>query len=197
MGTFFVILLARLIAGGVIGLAPYLLGRYLGKTEMGTLGLILCALSSMLHISLPLLVAIIFVILLFLRRDDIHIRAQSASYSQPVWSPNVQTGARRLELVCLSGPLQGRCYPVSQRALTIGRETDCGVRLPENTPMVSRHHCQIRWQNGQAVLTDLGSSYGTFLSDGRQLMPNNPVVLYSGARFLLGPGGCQFQIVER
>jgi pSer/pThr/pTyr-binding forkhead associated (FHA) protein len=39
---------------------------------------------------------------------------------------------------------------------------------------------------GQVTLTDLGSSYGTFLAGGQKLAPNQPVTLRVGDRFYLG-----------
>ena len=39
---------------------------------------------------------------------------------------------------------------------------------------------------GQLTLTDLGSSYGTFLAGGQKLLPNQPVPLRPGDRFYLG-----------
>lgn len=58
MGTFFVVLIASVIVGAVIGLIPYFLGRYMRKPELGQLGMIFCTLSGLIHWGLPFLVAI-------------------------------------------------------------------------------------------------------------------------------------------
>lgn len=100
-----------------------------------------------------------------------------------------------LEVQCIAGPLQGQTYPVRGAEMLFGRDAACIVRLPEGTPGVSRRHCCIRYQQGMPVLVDLGSSYGTFLWDGRQLPPNYPEPVASGTRFYLGNRENLFQII--
>lgn len=201
MGSFFVVLIASMIVGAVIGLIPYFLGRYMGKPELGQLGMICCTLIGLLHWGLPFLMAICFVFAIFLMREDINIRRRN-TYAQPRQASPMMSAApsgmgSSLQLDCLSGPLKGQRYVIGAGGLMFGRENDCQVRFPAQTPGISRHHCCIQWQNGTPVLTDLGSSYGTFLGDGRQLMPNNPVQLMSGTRFQLGNNGYLFQVVMR
>lgn len=201
MGAFFVVLIASVIVGAVMGLIPYFLGRYMGKPELGQLGMIFCALSGLIHWGLPFLVAICFVFAIFLMRGDINIRRRNTCVQQPQGMPETAAAAAGrsglLQLECLSGPLKGQRYAVGAGGLMFGRDNDCHVRFPAETPGISRHHCCIRWQNGEPVLIDLSSTYGTFLADGRQLMPNNPVQLMSGSRFQLGSCGCLFQVVVR
>lgn len=200
MGAFFVVLIASVIVGAVIGLIPYFLGRYMGKPELGQLGMIFCTLSGLIHWGLPFLVAICFVFAIFLMREDINIRRRN-TYAQPsAPMPAVPPSPGRVgtfEVDCLSGPLKGQRYVIGAGGLMIGRDNDCHVRFPAETPGISRHHCSIRWQGGVPVLTDLHSTYGTFLADGRQLMPNNPVQLMSGSRFGLSNYGYLFQVVLR
>lgn len=201
MGTFFVVLIASVIMGAVIGLIPYFMGRYMGKPELGQLGMIFCTLSGLIHWGLPFLVAICFVFGIFLVKEDINIRRKN-TYVQPLQASPVMPAVSSamggsLQLVCLSGPLKGQRYMVGAGGLMFGRDNDCHVRFPAETPGISRHHCCIRWQNGIPVLTDLNSTYGTFLADGRQLMPNNPLQLMSGARFQLSNYGYLFQVVMR
>lgn len=199
MGTFFVGLLVRLIVGAVIGLVPFVLGRYMRKQELGQLGMLCCAISALLHISLPLLLAIGFTIAIFLMKRDIHIPGRT-TYGQdvPATGPAYQIGRGRrnssMSLTCLSGPLKGRTYRVGVDGLMFGRDNDCAVRFPAETPGVSRHHCCIRWQRGEPILVDLNSAYGTFLADGRQLPPNFPTVLTMGSSFYLSSGGYRFQV---
>ena len=45
------------------------------------------------------------------------------------------------------------------------------------------------------MLVDLGSSYGTYLGDGRQLPPNYPKHVTAGTRFYLDNTGDLFQII--
>lgn len=64
-----------------------------------------------------------------------------------------------------------------------------------NAGTYSRRHACIRWQQGTPVLIDLGSSYGTYLADGKQLPPNYPEPVAAGTRFYLGNRGNLFQII--
>ena len=47
----------------------------------------------------------------------------------------------------------------------LGRGEDCDLALHDAE--VSRHHCTIRIRGGEAVVSDLGSSNGTFVNGNR------------------------------
>lgn len=102
----------------------------------------------------------------------------------------------RLGLACLSGPLKGQLFPIGPEGLMVGRDYDCGVCFPCDTLGVSRHHCSIRWYRGGPAVVDLGSSYGSFLADGRRLPANAPVPIQPGCRFSLGIPGYSFELVS-
>ncbi len=99
-----------------------------------------------------------------------------------------------LAIRCLSGPMQGQTFMVGNAGLWFGRASDCGIRFPDGAPGISSHHCCIRWDQGVPVLVDLGSRYGTFLGNGRQLPPNYPEPVAAGTRFYLGSTDNLFQI---
>ena len=103
-------------------------------------------------------------------------------------------GRGSLAIRCLSGPMQGQTFPVGLAGVHFGRETGCQVRFPDGAPGVSRRHCCLRWEQGSPVLVDLGSTYGTFLADGRQLPPNYPTPVAAGTRFYLANTGNLFQL---
>lgn len=63
----------------------------------------------------------------------------------------------------------------------LGRGNDCDLRLVDNG--VSRHHAEIRVDDNEAVLVDLGSTNGTFVN-GQQA--ERPVQLVDGTRVTLG-----------
>lgn len=89
----------------------------------------------------------------------------------------------------LQGP-DGQNTPVPPAGLIIGRDpAQCTLCLPENTRGVSRLHCQVTISGIALVLTDLGSSHGTFVN-GQKLAPHQPVSLSRGVSFSLGgPSG--------
>jgi ABC-2 type transport system ATP-binding protein len=71
----------------------------------------------------------------------------------------------------------------------IGR--DPGSQLPLSDDQVSRHHCQVSFENGVAVLADLGSTNGTFV-DGR--LATGQVSLNPGARIQAGDSVIEYPL---
>jgi hypothetical protein len=83
-----------------------------------------------------------------------------------------QTGSGRLALrgamlylIVAEGPNVGRCYPLSNGEITIGRQGGHTIVLADDR--VSRNHARIAADRGQAVLTDLNSTNGSFVNDAR------------------------------
>ncbi len=71
----------------------------------------------------------------------------------------------------------------TQRVVTIGRHSDCDIRI--ESAVVSRHHAEIRWEDGQWWIQDLKSANGVFI-DGRQIQR---AALFGAGRIQLGAGG--------
>lgn len=81
--------------------------------------------------------------------------------------------------------LGGKAYPV-QGKVVIGRDpAKCGVVFPAKTPGISGVHCAVQEIAEGVVVTDLGSSYGTFLENGKKLEPNRPYTIPCGEAFYL------------
>lgn len=195
MGSFIAWYLVMLVCGALIGLIPFGLGKYLNKPHLGQLGLILCAISALIHPAIPLAVAVGFVIAMFICRQDIRWAGRSNVVQPgPVWQGSYPSSAPRVQLVCLAGPLKGQVYSIGTAGLTIGRDGGCTVRLPKNTPGISRCHCCIQFQQGEFFLVDTNSAYGTFQGNGTKLPPNYPVQLVSGSRFYLGTPNILFEV---
>lgn len=83
----------------------------------------------------------------------------------------------------------GTLVPVAGKPMTIGRQPDCQIRLPDDTKGVSRRHCTVEEKNGALILTDIGSSGGTFVN-GTRLGLNIPVTITKGTSFCLGSPSC-------
>lgn len=66
--------------------------------------------------------------------------------------------------------------------MEIGRSVSSDVSLPE-TLSVSRHHARLRFEKGQVLLEDLGSTNGTYVND-RSI--SSTATLGSGDRFQVG-----------
>ncbi|MCD8049484.1 MAG: trypsin-like peptidase domain-containing protein [Clostridia bacterium] len=90
--------------------------------------------------------------------------------------------------VSMSPQHAGRRVRIDSMPIIIGRESSCNLVFDRSTPGVSKQHCQLAFnaQSGVFVLTDLNSSYGTYLINGTRLNPNVPYRLQSGDSFYLG-----------
>jgi len=79
-----------------------------------------------------------------------------------------------------SGVASQRTYALTSPLTILGRGTDCDLRLVDQG--VSRHHAEIRVEDGDVVLVDLGSTNGTFVNG----QPVRRVSLTDGTRVTLG-----------
>jgi len=75
--------------------------------------------------------------------------------------------------VCLKvqdGPLAGKKFTITENmTCIIGRERDCGIRIPEDSDMaVSRHHCRLRVNFPEVTARDMRSENGSSIN-GRKL----------------------------
>ena len=98
---------------------------------------------------------------------------------------------------CLTGELAGRMCPVGERCV-IGRDPKgCALVYSEQAAGVSAMHCALcPGQDGALELTDLGSTYGTFV-DALRLTPNRPKALRAGDQFSLGDGRNTFEVFSK
>src|SRR5712691_5650902 len=55
----------------------------------------------------------------------------------------------------LTGPLAGRTFPISKSTITIGREPNNDIVVPD--PSISRHHAQLTWNNGLWTISKLSA----------------------------------------
>jgi hypothetical protein len=74
----------------------------------------------------------------------------------------------------------GSTYELQTPVTLLGRGTDCDLRMVD--PGVSRHHCELRVEESQVVLVDLGSTNGTLVNG----QPMRHVVLTDGTNVTLG-----------
>lgn len=92
----------------------------------------------------------------------------------------------RVALACIGGALQGMTFPISSRVV-IGRDPKhCSIIYPKNAHGISSVHCAAEpTADGQIILIDLGSTYGT-MAGGQQLTAGKGVTLHPGDTFTLG-----------
>ena len=99
--------------------------------------------------------------------------------------PSMIAGAGTLTISCINGPLSGRSWQYEDGILTIGREVGCTIQMPAQSPGVSRRHCQIEKTLQGWMITDLASSYGTYLTN-RKVYPGQQQLLATEDIICLG-----------
>jgi hypothetical protein len=82
--------------------------------------------------------------------------------------PMPQTSPAKLEIIVLDGILKNMHFPLGDR-FSVGRATDNDLVLPD--PKVSRHHLVIQKQDNEYQISDLNSSFGTFLNNNKIQTP--------------------------
>jgi hypothetical protein len=104
-----------------------------------------------------------------------------------------QQTVKEYRLVGLEGQFAGRRIALD-RPLRLGRHPGCELSFASNTVGVSTLHCTLSPQAEGVVLTDNGSSYGTYLANGTKLTPKQGVTLRTGDVFYLADKRQMFQI---
>ncbi|HWT74383.1 MAG TPA: trypsin-like peptidase domain-containing protein [Mobilitalea sp.] len=136
-----------------------------------------------------ILLVIIVVVIIILNMNKKKMVPQPVNI--PVAPMDQQVQYKRLNPVLhsMSSQHMGLAAAVSSQPISIGRDAAvCRVVYREGTPGVSSKHCQIYYDenNKTFVLTDLKSTYGTYLSNGQKLTPNVPYPLRPKDSFYLG-----------
>lgn len=87
----------------------------------------------------------------------------------------------------VSGMYEGAFIPLT-RAIIIGRSHTCNLVFQDDAPRISRRHCSITYSmnDDTFVLTDMESTYGTYLADGTMIPTGKSVLLKEGEEFLVG-----------
>lgn len=100
----------------------------------------------------------------------------------------------RVALACIGGALQGMTFPISSRVV-IGRDPKrCSIIYPKDAHGISSVHCAAEpTADGQIILIDLGSTYGT-MAGGQQLTAGKGVTLHPGDAFTLGGSENRFTV---
>lgn len=111
---------------------------------------------------------------LALRPDLLGGAAATASRSGP---STLAPALRNPGLLVFEGSALNTVLPLGSEPVTIGRDADCSIRVGDSA--VSRLHCSVQRRDGDLLLTDRGSTNGTFrcgkrvdsvlLSDGDEI----------------------------
>jgi len=91
-------------------------------------------------------------------------------------------------LLILEGAQAGQRFEIGNQPMVIGREAGCELVLPDG--QVSRRHCSVELRFETAILTDLGSTNGTYVAGTRI---SQPFTLTEGLVFTLGGHVLQYE----
>lgn len=67
------------------------------------------------------------------------------------------------ELVTVAGPAPGKVFELTKDRLSLGRLPDSDIPLAD--PGASRRHAEIRRENGEWIIADMGSTNGTMVNE--------------------------------
>jgi len=100
----------------------------------------------------------------------------------------------RLEF--LSGPLAGQSFALQAgQETTIGRSPSCLIPVA-GAGSVSGKHCSVSLNGSMVLITDLGSTNGTYIGSQR-LVPQQPTLVPDGGVVYLGSKSCAIRVSSR
>ena len=117
--------------------------------------------------------------------------AAPSNYAKP------QSYGRGPMIYGVAGEFVGKSFSVSGSGLTLGRDVgSCQVIFSATSAGISRIHCSIYFNSssGVFVLTDAGSTYGTFHEKGMKLSQGQSINLRPGERFYLANQKNMFEV---
>lgn len=126
-------------------------------------------------------VAVIAVVLLKKKKSPVPAAAPEAQQEKAVGTSAV--------LRSMAPQHAGQVVQLHHQPVQLGRDSAvCRLVYQDGTPGVSARHCQVYYdqREGVFVVTDLNSTYGTFLADGQRLTPDTPVKLPPKSSIYLG-----------
>lgn len=99
-----------------------------------------------------------------------------------------------LSITGLSGIYAGRVFIISSDTV-FGRDPHfCNIIFPAEHPGVSKRHCMLFYKKNKLFIKDLGSKYGTYISNGKLVSTKVSTVLNVGDEFYLGDDKCRFKV---
>jgi predicted Zn finger-like uncharacterized protein len=104
-----------------------------------------------------------------IQHDQFKKRLQTVATSSPLEATSVKGGNRPwldrgsiFSLIVIDGPMKGTVFPLVKPSVLLGRR-EADIVLDDSD--VSRKHCSLEVHGTSAMLSDLGSTNGTFVDD--------------------------------
>lgn len=140
-------------------------------------------------IALMVIVVAAVVAVFFLKGKNVMSGAGKTQKEGKASAPASSQTAQRAFIRSMAVQHNGMALVVGATPLLIGRDpANCKLVYVEGTTGVSGRHCSISYDasTGEFILTDLRSTYGTFLLGGQKLNANVPYRLKPGESFYVG-----------
>lgn len=128
--------------------------------------------------------------------EAVPINEQTIGITQAVDNTSYIT-KKTAVLYALSDQHNGMPFAVHQEPVFIGRDPNvCKITFKEGTAGVSSKHCSVAIDeaSGDFLVTDMKSTYGTYLMNGQRLEPFVPYHLRSGDSFYVGDTRNSFRV---
>ena len=144
--------------------------------------------SQMLYLAAAgaaVVLLLLIVVIVAVSRSKKKKRRQQAEQQSVPEAPRQRTPVLR----SLAAQHGGMTVPLHHQPIQVGRDNaTCRLVYRDDTPGVSSHHCQVFFDEREQVfvVTDLHSSYGTFLVGGQRLAPDVPTKLSPKSSIYLG-----------
>lgn len=115
--------------------------------------------------------------------------------------PPQTVSAKQAFIRSMSAQHNGKTFPVGKAPVVIGRDpSNCVIIFTEGTQGVSGIHCSVSYDSETDIftLTDLDSTYGTFLIGGQQVPAKTSLAMRSGDSFYVGDRAniCRVEVVK-
>ena len=144
------------------------------------------------------LIAAGVVLFILIKKKKIAVPAASRqSAPAALRTESVRSTPAALRLEGVSGVFLGKRFSIDG-SVRIGRDPNKNdLVFPAQTQGISGVHCVVTLDGNVVHLTDLGSTYGTFLGNGQRLVANETVQLTVGDTFWLGSENEVFAIAPK
>lgn len=99
----------------------------------------------------------------------------------------------------VTGAYAGQTFDLTKGSVVLGRDPSaCNIVFDKATPGISGNHCQVSYDasKGCFLLTDHGSTYGTFLGNGKKLAAQVTEKLAAGDTFYLCDTANRFAVTK-
>lgn len=130
-------------------------------------------------------VALVIAVVLLVTRKKKHAPMPPAPPVTPVPHVPPAPAPKTPTIRSLSQSNYGASAKVSSQPVLIGRNVACVLKFPDGTPGISGSHCTVSWDGQNFVVTDVNSTYGTFLATGQKMTPNVAYRLRPGEKIYL------------